>query len=490
MRFLLDTNILIPLEDSSKVLEAGLANFVRLANENGHQLVHHPASETDFLRDSDPNRLKQNLDRIKQYHRLDDAPSCPWNTKETSPNDAADNDILYALKCCAVHALVTEDRGIHEKAKKIGLVENVYTIQTAEDLLRRLHARVVIDLPNIQEVSLYNLTSHLESDFFDSLRMGYPEFNDWFRAKAKEGTKAWVSWEDNGQIGALCIYAVQYDEVVTDDGKILPGAALKLCTFKVGMPVRGRKIGELFLKAAFRYATANKIENIFIHGNVEKHHFLFNILEDFGFERIGNHPKSDGRDAVYVKKHPIDPPVDGSDPFNYLRKYFPHFRSDASIGKYIIPIKPEFHQILFPDYDQHEQQLNLFKTENSAGNAIKLAYLCNAPTKSMCPGDIVLFYRSKDEQSVTSVGIVEAYDTLQDADAIASKVRRRTVYKMEEIRLMAGKATRVMLFRLIQHFQHQAPLDWLRSNRVLKKSPQSITKISNESFNQIMKYGK
>ena len=48
MRFLLDTNILIPLEDSQLPLQENLANFVRLAHEHGHQLVYHPASETDI----------------------------------------------------------------------------------------------------------------------------------------------------------------------------------------------------------------------------------------------------------------------------------------------------------------------------------------------------------------------------------------------------------------------------------------------------------
>ena len=53
MRFLLDTNILIPLENSQVVLEESLAHFVRLANEHGHQLVYHPASEDDISRDTD-----------------------------------------------------------------------------------------------------------------------------------------------------------------------------------------------------------------------------------------------------------------------------------------------------------------------------------------------------------------------------------------------------------------------------------------------------
>jgi len=48
MRFLLDTNIIIPLEDSSHALEESLANFVRIAHEHGHVLVYHPASEDDF----------------------------------------------------------------------------------------------------------------------------------------------------------------------------------------------------------------------------------------------------------------------------------------------------------------------------------------------------------------------------------------------------------------------------------------------------------
>jgi hypothetical protein len=116
MRFLLDTNILIPLEDSSHVLEESLANFVRLAHEHNHQLLYHPASEDDFRRDSDTERRRQNLDRIKLYTRLEGRPPCPWNSLDTRPNEAAENEILYALECDAVHALITEDRGIHDKA--------------------------------------------------------------------------------------------------------------------------------------------------------------------------------------------------------------------------------------------------------------------------------------------------------------------------------------------------------------------------------------
>ena len=93
MRFILDTNILIPLEDSQRPLEPSLANFVRLANENGHVLLYHPASEEDIKQDNNADRRTQTLSRLSQYTRLESLPTCPWNTADTDRNDAADNEI-------------------------------------------------------------------------------------------------------------------------------------------------------------------------------------------------------------------------------------------------------------------------------------------------------------------------------------------------------------------------------------------------------------
>ena len=150
MRFLLDTNILIPLENSQIVLEKSLAHFVRLAQENGPNLVYHPASEDDISRDNDLVRRQRTIERLGQYTRIQDRLHCPWNTPQTSPNDSADNEILYALSCASAHALVTEDRGIHDKARARGLVDRVVTIQTACDWLRRLHETTRVTLPNIE----------------------------------------------------------------------------------------------------------------------------------------------------------------------------------------------------------------------------------------------------------------------------------------------------------------------------------------------------
>lgn len=490
MRFLLDTNILVPLEDSQIPLHESYANFVRLAHENGHQLIYHPASEDDICRDRNETRRQQTLSRLRQYTRLEAPPRCPWNAPGIRENDACDNAILFALECEAAHALITEDRGIHDKARARGLSSRVYSIQTAEDWLRRLHDQISVQLPNIQELYLYEITPLLSSQFFDSLRLRYSEFDAWFRESARQDTKAWVSWESPGSIGAICIFKQQRDEMITRDGSMLRGQALKLSTLKVGPAVRGRKIGELFLKAAFRYASVNHLEHIFIHGDQEEHHLLFELLEDFGFSHVGTHPGANERDAVYLKEQPIVPPVDDTiDNFTYMRRYFPHFRAKNGVKKFVLPIRPCYHRVLFPDYQSpFDWQMSFLGPATTAGNAIKMAYLCRSQIRDMAPGDIVLFYRSVDERAITSVGIIEDYRTLSDAETIARHVSRRTVYSMREIAQMASKPTRVMLFRLIRHFRCPPNYEWLLEGNIISGHIQSIRRLSDAAYDRIIAY--
>lgn len=486
LRFLLDTNVFIPLQDTMKVLEYSLANLVRLAHVGGHLLMYHPATISDFARDKNQERKNKNLERIQQFSELENPPHCPWNDSKISANEACDNELIYALVCDAIHALITEDKGIHAKARKLGLEDRVYTIQTAEDWLKRLHETNQVTLPNIEEVSLFQLTPELDYAFFDSLRSGYPKtgerqgFDDWFRKKAREGRRAWTYRDENNVLAAICIFQVQENETVNDSGEVLTGAALKLCTFKVGETVRGRKIGELFLKAAFRYATDNLCEHLFITTNYEKHQYLVNMLEDFGFSQQGIHHG----DCVYVKPHPIlKPKINDLSAYEFNRKYFPHFRSDSGIQKFIVPIKPQYHEILFPDYQS--KQSKLFASMSNIGNAIKLAYLCHAPTNAIKPGDILLFYRSEDEKALTSVGVVEDFKVSRDITEIVSLVSRRTVYSFREIEKMAEQPTKIILFRLIKHFKNPISHKTIERNNISSGPILSIRKVSDASFSKI-----
>jgi ribosomal protein S18 acetylase RimI-like enzyme len=484
LRFLLDTNILIPLQDSMIVLQPSLTNFIRLSNAHGHQLLYHPASAEDIRRDADVARRDRTLARLAQYTELEQGSPCPWNTPETTANDRCDNEILYALQCNAVHALVTEDQGIHRRARALGIADRVYFIQSADEWLRRLHEPGAIQLPNIQDVALHTLDGQLALPFFNSIRADYDGFDDWFRRKAREGRRAWVYRNDAGQnIDAICIYTVQRNERVTDEGRVLEGDALKLCTFKVGDEVRGRKIGELFLRAAFGYATQHRCGSIFLHANAERQIHLAALLEDFGFGRVGSY-RGDG---VYVKDHPVGAPALQMDPFEYTRRYYPHYLSGVEVRKFIVPIRPEYHEILFPDFHEPGHALPEGHPQRDVGNAIKLAYLCHSPNRQPRRGDILLFYRSHDLRAVTTLAIVESYERSQSADEIARIVSRRTVYTQQQIEDMAHTETAVMLFRLIHHFENPVKFEDLRKFQVVAGSIQSITRISDESFSRILR---
>jgi GNAT superfamily N-acetyltransferase len=484
LRFLLDTNVLIPLQDSFVALQPNLANFVRLAGLGGHQLLYHPASEADIQRDTDVARRNRTLSRLRQYTRLQAGPACPWNNSTTSPNDASDNEILYALESEAAHALVTEDQKLHAKARAKGLGDRVYFIQSAEDWLRRLHEPAEVVLPNILDVELHTLTAKLVDPFFDSLRDAYAGFDAWFRAKAQQGRRAWIyKAKGNGPPSAICIYDVQHDERINESGDILHGAALKLCTFKVGEAVRGRKIGELFLRAAFRYATDHRCENIFIHADTSRHTYLIALLEEFGFADSGCY----GGDQVYVKQHPINAPAMNIPPFEYVKRFYPHYRSDVGIGKFIVPIQPQYHRILFPDFGNPGESLPANHPRTDVCNAMKLAYLCYAPNNRVRPGDVVLFYRTHDLKAITTLGVVEHFEVSESATDIARLVSRRTVYSQGEIVRMAERPTKVMLFRLIEHLPTNVSYEWLTQKRVIRGYIQSIRTINDESFSRILR---
>ena len=98
-------------------LQPSLTNFVRLVGVGGHQMLVHPASLADISRDSNLERRGRTLARLDQYTRLEVGPACTWNSHTTPANDACDNEILFSVENDAVHALVTEDHGLHTKAR-------------------------------------------------------------------------------------------------------------------------------------------------------------------------------------------------------------------------------------------------------------------------------------------------------------------------------------------------------------------------------------
>ncbi|MEB3288263.1 MAG: hypothetical protein VKJ04_12285 [Vampirovibrionales bacterium] len=245
MRILIDTNIFIHLEEGSS-LESKLAELDKVHRENNIQLLTHPLVLDDINRDRNEERRERSLSRLQRYPTLESPPDCStefsaqYGIDDKTPNEKVDNSLLGAVYADAVSFLVTEDAGIHRKAKRLGIDERVFDVAEAAAYLQRLYSVEPIVLPNIHEVYVHELKAHLDSSFFDTLREDYGEavFNEWFIKTARDGRKAWYAPADDGSMGAICIFKDEQDEHITADMR-LSGKILKLCCFKVGDNVRG-----------------------------------------------------------------------------------------------------------------------------------------------------------------------------------------------------------------------------------------------------------
>ena len=74
MNILLDTNILIPLEDTSRVLDSSFAELRKLSAEQQHCLYIHPIQLQDINRDKNVERRNIVKSRLAQYTQIENPP--------------------------------------------------------------------------------------------------------------------------------------------------------------------------------------------------------------------------------------------------------------------------------------------------------------------------------------------------------------------------------------------------------------------------------
>jgi hypothetical protein len=188
--------------------------------------------------------------------------------------------------------------------------------------------------------------------------------------------------------------------------------------------------------------------------------------------------KADTLELILAKRFTFtDDEYNAADPLDFNVRFGPHVVKCDGASCYIVPIKPAYADLLFPEL---AEQTELFAGSSPYGNSIKKAYLCNSPTQYLAEGSVVLFYRSGDKKALVCIGVVE--DTLKttDPEAVAGFVGKRTVYSFDEIRSMCPSGTLAILFRQARNLAPSVPLSRLREEGILKGAPQSITRLSDE----------
>jgi len=365
LKLLLDTNVLIPLEPATATdLEPDselAARLWRLAHAAGHTVFLHPASQFDLSRDKNKSRASLRRVLVAKYSMLPDPPPISLKlgeiigTPDHGSNDWVDNCLVGALHADAVDFLVSQDKGVRAKARRLSIHDRVLTLDEA---IRLLDGKASVSAPPaVKAVKVHALPS--DDPIFGSFREDYPGFDEWFRKCCREHRQAWKI-DGNPGLAGFCIVK---DE---SDGALDVGPRpLKICSFKVAPEYNGFKYGELLLKTLFEHAATRDLTGMFVTV-FEKQGALIELLVDFGFQQRPE--RSSLGELVFAKRLIPTPDVTG---LEYHVAFGPP-RFDAARPWYIVPIQPRYSDVLFPETAPSRE---LFEGQFAFGNAIKKAYL-------------------------------------------------------------------------------------------------------------------
>ncbi len=258
LRLLLDTNVYIAVEPFSGGTEAGLARaatLVRLASEQGHTLLVHPATRDDLLEGKDSDRRRQRLAELNKYSMLAESPITTFLQEHAGASTPGSNDhrdlrLLAALAGHAATYLISEDSRLRRRARRAGLRDATLTIDEAIALLEGLRPQNPTPPPHVTEIPAYVLD--VEQDMFDSLRVDYgPDFDRWLDKVRADSERriCLVVLDDDDKYAALAILKEEDDCEYSFRAPVM-----KISTFKVAAHHAGAKYGELLLKSIFRIA--------------------------------------------------------------------------------------------------------------------------------------------------------------------------------------------------------------------------------------------
>lgn len=497
--YLIDTNIIIGLEDYRAVGEA-YARFSSLAATHKVDVFVHEAAREDIARDKDANRRAISLSKIAKYQMLKGRLGIGVEELAADfgplrkPNDVVDATLLHALKIDAVDFVVSQDKGLHERAEQHSaeLGRRVLFVGDAADLLTQTFEPRRIPIRHVADVDAH-MIDHNEP-FFDSLRDGYPEFNDWWRKCIKQRRPCWVVY-DNDELAGLI---VRKDETADDTDAITKAEKiLKVCTFKVSPAKRGVKLGELLLKQVLWFAQTNRYDLAYLTTYADQQS-LMSLLEYYGFRRAGT--KANG-EFIYERAFSADPlsAPNGRARFDVAREHYPRFVA-TGVRAFGVPIKEKYHDTLFPDL-WIPRQADLFSgllaplaRPGRPGNTIRKVYLCRAPSNLGPAGSILFFYKgASDEppsQSVTAIGILESVTFARSTRDLMQLAGGRSVYSEDALaawRATPARPVKVLNFLLAAYIQPAVSMTELRDMSVIAGSPpQSIFEIREPRIRRLL----
>jgi predicted nucleic acid-binding protein len=492
MRVLLDTNIIIHREANTVINKEIGVLFGWLDRLHADKCVH-PLSIAEIQKHKDPKVVATFEAKLKSYTVLKTiAPEAPQITAlragDKNANDKNDTSLLQEVFAKRVDLLLTEDRNIHAKARGLGIGDRVFTI---DDFLEKVTAEnpelATYKVLAVKTEHFGNIT--LADPFFDSFRRDYIDFDAWFNRKADE--IAYLCKPDAE--GTLAFLYLKLEDEKEAYGDIAPAFSakrrLKIGTFKVAM--NGYKLGERFLKIAFDNALRLGAQEIYltIFRKDADQERLVALLQDWGFKYHGKKRSKYGEEDVFVRD--FSPVADRANP----AAHYPFMAKAAR--KYIVPIYPAYHTELLPDSILNTESPKEFVDNRPNRNAIKKVYISRSLNRDLRPGDIIVFYRTKDGGAAhhtsvaTSLGIVESIATgIPNEEEFIRLCRKRSVFSDAELKThwnyRQWDRPFVVNFLFTHSFSKRPNLATLKDEGVILEAPRGFEPLSDAAFVKLL----
>ena len=456
------------------------------------------ANFADIERDQNIERRELTLSKLRKFPRLQDVALDPEDDlvarfgQIKKANDHCDIQLLGILYRRAADFLISEDEYLRKRAENAGLGGRVLNIADALDFIHRTYEPHPVVLPYIEDVPAYQID--INDPFFDSLREDYSEFNTWFQEKCvKDHRPCWRVILD-GKLAGLVIRKLESPEEA--DCQIKADKILKVSTFKMASDFQGEKFGEQLLKQILWWSKSNKVGVVYLTA-FSKQHMLINLLETYGFQKTKT--LNDGE--LVLEKEMIaglSPDTDyQQNPVSYNRECYPRYYDGPKALKFVVPIHPEYYEILFPEATKKYQQ-TLFSGISTGenlipGNTIKKIYICRSMTNRLGAGAIILFYMTKNDnylnsQSICTIGVIEKIAKATSLNELIVLTAKRSVYSLQQLEEQMNsdqKPIKVIDFLLNVHLEQPVPLGTLMRHSVLKGPPQSISSIPENRYQKL-----
>jgi hypothetical protein len=333
----------------------------------------------------------------------------------------------------------------------------------------------------------------LNDTFFDSLKMDYPEFSEWFKKKSDSGESAFVYKDEKGICAFL--YLKEEEEPIELVNKFLPcKKRIKIGTLKLDDRIHRQRLGEGAIGVALWRWQESESEEIYLTVFC-KHKVLIDLTQKFGFVFIGRNKR--GED-VYLKSKKS---LDYDDPF----KAFPFISPSFEKAGYI-PIYDYYHDTLFPYSELYNNKQEV--EEKAAANGITKVFI-GFPNSTLHHkvGEPVIIYRidtnamkNKQYRSVansfctlTNLTIIKANNIAKvDLNEFIKLTGNKTVYSVEELKNFFYEKKNIVLIEMLYNGffgkGKNVTFKELKDNGLFNDYPYNV-KLSKEQFIFIIEMG-